>query len=79
MLQLLLCVAYAVLYGLFGLLLIAAIEWLLGFVNMHMSPEIKQLLRAIVVVLVFITLLVCLFGGAHQIDIFNFGRSLHGP
>jgi nucleoside permease NupC len=70
-LGILLCVAYAVLYGLLGLLFLAALAWLLSLVGMQITPEIRQILRAIIIVLVFIALLICLFGGGDRMDLFH--------
>lgn len=65
MLDVLLCVAYAVLYGLFGYLFVLCLQWLLAKIP-GLAPlpgEALQVIQAIIAVCIFILLVLCLFGG----------------
>jgi hypothetical protein len=74
MLEILLCVAYAVLYGLFGYLFILALQWLLAKIP-GLAPlpgEAMQVIQAIIAVLIFIMLILCIFGGGlGRFDLFH--------
>ena len=78
MLDILLCVAYAVLYGLFGYLFILALQWLLAKIPglAPLPAEAMQVIQAIIAVLIFIMLILCLFGGGpHRWDLFHLHRT----
>ena len=78
MLDILLCVAYAVLYGLVGYLFILALQWLLAKIPglAPLPAEAMSVIQAIIAVLIFIMLLLCLFGGGmHRFDLLHLHTS----
>lgn len=77
MLEILLCVAYAVIYGLLGYLFILCLQWLLAKIP-GLSPlpgEALGVIQAIIAVLIFIMMILCLFGGGiGRFDLFELHR-----
>ncbi len=77
MLEILLCVAYAVIYGLIGYLFILCLQWLLSKIPglAPLPAEAMSVIQAIIAILIFIMLLTCLFGGGlGRFDLFELHR-----